>query len=654
MPYLGQNSPGPLPLFRRMGSQDIRSDADGRERAAFTRRLLEDVEALERMLRDGLFETGVQRIGAEQEMFLVDPGLAPAPIADAVLERAADTRLTTELARFNLEANLTPRRFKGACLHEMELELEDVVARTRAAALAEGGDVLLVGVLPTLRQSDARIENMSPRPRYAELNEAMLKDTGGRFDVRISGVDDLQATHDNVMLEACNTSFQLHYQVDPDDFSRCYNAAQAITAPVLAAAVNSPVFLRCRLWEETRIPLFERSVDDRSTAHQARGDRTRVHFGDGWMHDSVLELFRDNITRYRVLLYSQLDESPHDVLARGGAPELSALRLHNGTVYRWNRPCYGVAGGRAHLRIENRVLPAGPTILDEVANAALFFGLLAAFRRDGTRFDELMRFDVAKANFLAAARQGLRAPLTWTDGVTRPAAELLGQELLPIARQGLQDAGIAGDDVARYLEVIEGRITSRQTGARWILDSLAGMGTRGTTEQRLRAVVGSMAELQREGAPVHGWPLAEFDEETTDLRDSLKSVGQLMTTDLVTVRPGEVIHLAASVMNWRRVRHIPVEDDQGGLVGLLSYWALLEKLADSQQRNGDTVLVDSIMESDLVTVTPETPTLEAIHLMQRRGVSCLPVVSDGRLVGMFSERDLMRAGKKLLEDYLRG
>src|SRR5690606_297581 len=353
-----------------MGEHQV-SEADDAELRAFMRAILADVHALEQVIGRGMIESGVRRIGAEQEMFLVDRTLSCAPVSTEVLATANDPRLTTELAKFNLEANLTPQTFGGKCLSNLEAELNDVIAVARKAAAAHDARIVLVCILPTLRKPDLVLDSMTPLPRYFALNKAMHRMRGGQdFHVLIKGKDEFELTHDNVMLEAANTSFQIHFQVDDREFARLYNIAQVVTAPVLAAGVNSPVLTGKRLWNETRVALFQHSVDTRMDAHRARNSRPRVSFGDRWVDDSVLEIFREDIARFRVVLSTALDEDPMETLRAGKAPELKALRLHNGTVYRWNRACYGVVDGVPHLRIENRALPAGPSVVDEVGNAA--------------------------------------------------------------------------------------------------------------------------------------------------------------------------------------------------------------------------------------------------------------------------------------------
>ena len=415
----------------------------------------------------------------------------------------------------------------------MESEIDDVLASVREAAneTLPGADAILAGILPTLDASHLGIDNISPNPRYFELNEALRKTRGGDFHIHMKGLDELQMTHDNVLVEACNTSFQVHFQVSAEEFARLYNLAQAVTAPVLAAATNSPVFFGHRLWRETRVGVFQHSVDSRHGGERTRGAAPRVDFGDRWVDDSVLEIARQDVARFRVLLTRGIEENSLSVLDRGGVPRLEALSLHNGTVYRWNRFCYGITGGKPHLRIETRALPAGPRVVDEMANAAFYFGLMAGLAEQTPDIREVMSFDDARRNFYSVARHGLKAQLAWVHGHTHTAESLILNELLPVARFGLEHAGIEAADIDRYLDVIEERVQFQQTGSRWILDSLATMGTTGTRDLRMRTVTQGMLVRQKMGAPVHRWPLESLDE-AKDWRHSFITVGQGMSTQL--------------------------------------------------------------------------------------------------------------------------
>lgn len=622
------------------------------------RALLADVRALERMIADDMFDRGPRRIGAEQEMFLVGEDRSAAPVAVEVLAGLTDPRITNELARFNLEANCEPRRLVGSALRDLEAELNELVARADEGARAHGARVVLTGILPSLRRSDLSLENMTPNPRYRALNDTLRAMRGDDFQIAIKGIDELNVVHDNVMFEACNTSFQIHFQVAPDEFAKLYNVAQLVTAPVLAAAVNSPVLFGSRLWKETRVALFSSSIDVRqSQKHSARRTRSRVTFGDQWVERSVLEIFREQIARFRVVLSAPETGDPMEALERGEVPELRALRLHNGTIYRWNRACYGVTDGKPHLRIENRVLPAGPTVADEVANSALFFGLMSAFVEELGDPSTQLDFAIVKDNFFAAARNGLKAQFTWIDGHPITAAELIKERLIPLAREGLQHVGVDGTDIDRFLGIVEARVSGRRTGAAWILDSLAAMPRDAPNDVRARALVNATLENQARGAPVHEWEpcrLAELDEGADEWRRSLQRVDQFMSTDLFTVGPDDLIDLAASVMEWEHIKYVPVEDDHGHLIGLITHRALLRLVARGKHREGEATAVRDLMIDSPVTIPPETPTLDAMKAMRENSVGCLPVVENGKLVGILTEADLIRVSAFLLERFLKG
>jgi len=633
-----------------MGEHNIEIQSDEQSLQTFTRALLDDLRALEQMLESGSLESGVSRIGAEQEMFLLDRNLQPSPIALEVLAKANDPRLTTEIARFNLEANLTPVLLEGRCFRTMEDELNKILGIARSAAASFGSDILLAGILPTLQKSDLTLENITPVPRYFLLNSSIAQLRGGPFSIHIKGLDELQMTHDNIMMESCNTSFQVHVQVDPNNFAALYNMAQAITAPVLAAAVNSPVLFGHRLWQETRLALFQHSTDARSPMQQVRSQPTRVGFGERWLQKSVLELFHDQIARFRVIMTTEPDENPAAVLARGEVPLLSALRAHNGTIWPWNRACYGVTNGVAHLRIENRALPSGPTTLDEMANAAFFCGLMLSLPEEYGEIATRMTFDEAKANFFRAARHGLNAQFTWVDGITHAAIPLILEHLLPLARLGLSHAGVDAADIEHYLGTLEERVRTGQTGSQWIVKSLAAMQDSGPKDARYRILTATMQSRQKVGEPVHRWPLIEVSE-SDDWSTSYQTVGQFMSTDLFTVRPDDLVDLAASVMDWRHIRHVPVEDDQGHLVGLITHRGLL-RLLTRKGKAGGAVIVRDIMKTNPITVESTTDTLEAMEIMRRHRVGCLPIVEDGRLVGIVTSYDFLDASARLFKKHL--
>ena len=635
-----------------MGEHNVEQNVDEKKSQAFIKALLEDLYALAYMIEHGIIESGVTRIGAEQEMFLIDRYLKPAPVSLEVLKEANDPRITTEIARFNLEANLTPLKLQNNCFSRMEQELTELIELTRNSAKTQGADVLLSGILPTLQKSDLTLDNLTPVARYHELDRGVIRLRGGPLSIHIKGLDELHLTHDNIMMESCNTSFQVHFQTNAKEFANHYNVAQAITAPVLAAAVNSPLLFGQRLWQETRVALFQHSTDERSRSQLARNHPTRVNFGDRWIQSSVVELFQEQIIRFRPIMISEPDENPFETLARGDTPLLSALRMHNGTVWRWNRACYGVTGGVAHLRIENRALPSGPTIVDEIANAAFFSGLMVALPEAYGQISKRMIFDDAKLNFFRAARHGLDAQFQWIDGQNHSATSLILDQLLPLARQGLSTSHVASEDIDKYLGVIEERTRCGQTGARWMKKSFCTNGSSASKDTSQRRLTAEMLANQKQGQPIHRWPIST-NADPNEWEHGYRTVGQFMSTDLFTVKPDDLIDLAASVMDWRHIRHVPVEDEEGRLVGLITHRSLLRLISNgTRSAEGNPVTVRDVMVANPITVLPSTSSLDAIELMRSNRIGCLPVVENDQLVGIVTSYDFLEASAKLFNQHL--
>lgn len=636
-----------------MGDKEVSIEADESRLRQFTKAVLNDLQALEKMLDERAFEDDSYRIGAEQEMFLVDSAMCPAPLALDVLEKAEDERLTTEIGLFNIEANLTPLEFGGDCLSRLEAELGEVYRVVKKSAEDLGGDAVLVGILPTIEQSDLIIENLTPLSRYQELNRVLTEMQGEERMIHIKGLDELNLRLSDTFGEFCNTSFQIHLQVPISRFTQYYNWAQACAAPVLASAVNSPILLGHRLWLETRIALFKQATDIRSPALQARSQLTRVNFGSDWIADSFLEMVHEDVARFRIILTRDLEEDALDVLKNGEIPKLSAWGMHNGTIWRWNRACYGILDRKPGLRVEARFLPAGPTLLDETANSAFFLGLMMHLPEEYGDVTELLAFEDAKDNFYAAARYGLKSQLVWLDGQKgRPSQDLILEELLPRARKGLRRAGIDDADIEKYLGVIEKRVAAKRTGASWMLESIHAMDKDAKMNVRMRSLTAQIIKNQETNQPVHTWRLASV-EEKSDWVDNFRTVERFMSKDLFTVRPGDVIDLAASLMNWKHIRHVPVEDDEGNLVGVVSHHDLLEILAKNQNAEDEEIVVKDIMKTDLFTIAPETETLEALKIMREKGIGCLPIVKNEKLIGIITAYDFLDVSAKLLEERLK-
>ncbi|HQU85103.1 MAG TPA: CBS domain-containing protein [Pyrinomonadaceae bacterium] len=635
-----------------MGEKNVSTQTDESRMRQFTKAVLNDLQALEKMIADGLMEEDVLRIGAEQEMFLIDSAMHPAPLALEIMDTAKDKRLTTEIGRFDLEANLTPLDFTGNCLQKLEDELNDVTKVVKKAAEHFDADMVLCGILPTIQQSDLVEKNLTPSPRYSEMNRILTALHGGERVIHIKGLDELRLHLHDTFVEFCNTSFQVHLQVGMKDFVKYYNWAQAVTAPVLAAAVNSPILLGRRLWQETRLALFQSAVDERSPVQQERSQQARVTFGRDWLKKSVLEIFREDVSRFRIILTRELEEDSLESLKQGKIPTLDAWRMHNGTIWRWNRACYGVMNNKPSLRIEARFLPAGPTIADEMANAAFFLGLMIGLPQEFGDVTERMAFDDAKTNFFSAARNGLRSQLVWFDGKTYRTQKLILEELLPIARKGLKTANVDEADIEKYLGILEKRVSQDITGAQWMLDSLAAMDKTAKPNVRLRTLVCAMKKNQEEGKPLHEWNLAEI-EEKSDWIDNYLTVEQFMSRDLFTVRPEDALELATNLMDWKHIRHVPVEDDEGNLVGIISHRDLLQVFSLHLPKNNQEIVVKNVMRKNLITIAPETPTLEALQIMREKNIGCLPVVNNGKLVGLITAYDFLTVSTKLLEERLK-
>jgi CBS domain-containing protein len=627
-----------------MGDHDVRHPRDAGDVRAFTLAVLRDVAALELMIERGDLEATGQRIGVEQEMYLVGPDCRAYPRALEVIDQLSDPRFTTELARFNLEANFDPVRLEEDVFETLERDMRETVSRASHAAKHLGGDVLLTGILPTLRAEDLSIDHLTPELRYRLLNDALLR-SQGRITVVIDGLEQYEGTYDSVMLQAANTSLQIHLQVDPHESGRLYNLAQLITAPLLAVAGNSPVLLGRRLWHETRIAVFERALDTRTDSQLARGSLSRVTFGDAWLHDSIVEVFRDNLARFPVFLTRDTEGDSVEQAKRGERPQLRALGLYNSTVWRWNRPCYGVTDGRPHLRIECRVLPSGPTVLDEVANAAFFYGMMLGLSEDYADVSAHLDFGAAKTNFLAAAKLGLRAEFAWLDGRSVVARDLVLKELLPAAHQGLGRVRVPASQIDRYLGTIEARVRGGRTGSNWLLETFNAQRTREPYAVWHDAVK-TMLVHQISGTPVHEWPVS-LDRQGA--RVSEPTVGDIMTRNVFTVSPDDVIDLATSVMEWKHVRHIPVESASGELLGLITARELLgarDKIG--QDDPSDPVSVGSLMRRDMVQVPAATGLTEAMRISVKSNAGCLLVVERGKLVGIVTEHDLVAAASRAL------
>jgi CBS domain-containing protein len=644
-----------------MGEQKVKVVRDQKQMQSFVRHLLNDVEALEYMLDNDWFETDVIRIGAEQEMCLVNKDTyKPACINMEALERMKEWEwVGTELAQFNLETNLTPREFTGDCLRQMELENADGLSKIRKVVAELGAEVVLAGILPTLRKSDLDLSNLTPKPRYFALMES-LKDHSLRgdeqFELRLDGIDELHIRHDSPLLEACNTSFQVHLQVTPQNFVPYYNISQMLMAPMVSIAANSPMVFGRRLWHETRIALFQQSLDTRTSHEHLRERSARVSFGKNWLDNSILEIYKEDIARFRVLLGDNIEEDSMASVAKKIIPKLRALQIHNSTVYRWNRPCYGITDlpngqQKPHLRIECRVLPAGPTVIDSTANAAFWLGLMEGFSKNYGDVRKLIGFEDIRDNFDKAAKFGFDTKYTWIGGDAKISPrELILNELLPLAKDGLKARNIHNEDISRYMDVIEERAKEHMTGARWQLRAFTKLTKTVTVDEALTTMTAAIVKNQWQEKPGHTWPLPEPDALESYLPSKLK-VEEFMQTDLFTVQREDIIEFVAQMMDWRKIRYMPVEDDKGKLVGLITSRLLLRHFTQKKSAEAKKQMtVKDIMIEKPIGVSPEASLIEALNLMRENKIGCLPVVNkDSELMGVITEMDFLRITVRLME-----
>ncbi len=465
------------------------------------------LDVFAQMLDQLRFDRDRPMTGLELEVSLIDKAARPAMRNAEVLAALDDPMVQTELGQFTLEINSPPRMIAGDGLAGYEHELLELFGRLADRAAGQGARVVMIGVLPTLTQEQAVLENVSPNPRFLLLNEQIMSARGEEVELSFQGVEELRLTSDSIAPESACAAAQFHLQLGPEEFAGYWNAAQAIAGVQVALGANSAYLFGRRLWDETRIALFEQATDTRSEELKAQGVRPRVWFGERWI-TSIFDLFEENLRYFPPLLPIIDDEDPAMVLASGGVPRLAELRLHNGTVYRWNRPVYDVREGRPHLRVENRVLPAGPTVVDTMANAAFYFGLVRALATADRPVWSQLPFSQAEQNFRAACRYGLQVTQVWPQLGELRAADLVRGHLLGLADAGLAGFGVDRQVRDRLLGVIAGRCDTGRTGAAWQTEMVAAYEAHGLDRATaLVAMLDRYATLQATNEPVHTWPI---------------------------------------------------------------------------------------------------------------------------------------------------
>jgi CBS domain-containing protein len=625
-----------------MGHQQVKPIITEEQRKEFLYHLLNDVKALDQMVKGDLFEKNVQRIGAEQEFCIVSKNFRPSRNSLRILEKINDPHFTTELGLFNLEVNMDPVDLKKDCFDKLESRLKGHMNNAyKAADDVDNNKIILTGILPSLGKQDIAIQNMTPLDRYKTLNNVLKEIRGTEFRMLIKGVDELNIKSTSILFEACNTSFQVHFQIPLDEIIDKYNWAQVIAGPVLSSMTNSPLLLGRELWSETRIAVFQQSIDTRNPSYHLTEQKARVSFGNNWVKDSITDIYKDDITRYIALLTSDFEQDSMEVLKKGGTPKLRALNLHNSTVYKWNRLCYGITDGKPHLRIENRYIPSGPTIKDEIANAMFWVGLMQGIPDQYKKVWEIIPFNEARGNFINAARTGLDTYFNWFGrGIS--AKKLIKTILVPMSREGLLRSGVNKNSIEKYLEIIEKRVDNNLTGSKWMLRNYRKLKKEMTNDEASVRLTSGLYKRQMEGNPVYSWSPLDIEEGSSiaKMNDTLRKV---MTTAIFVVQRDDLIELVKNIMQWKNIHHLPVVNKENKLVGVIT--ASLIEQAEQDNADHDLLTVNNIMKKAVIRVDPDTTIEESSEIMKTYGIDCLPIIENEELIGIFTKSDLKRIMK---------
>ena len=616
-----------------MGMLKVTRLTEPKEKAGYIHQLIKDIKALDLMIQKGLIEKAPIRIGAEQEFCIVDDQFMPNGVALEVLKELNDDHFTTEIGNYNLEINLDPLELKGNCFSSIHNSLNELLNKAKQVTKKKKSKIVLTGILPTLTLNHMKIDNMTPIQRYYVLNEAMVESRKQEFDIKIKGVDELNFLHDSVMLEGCNTSFQMHLQINPDEFIEMYNWAQAISGPILAACTNSPVLFGKELWSETRISLFTQSVDTRANSFLLNEKQARVSFGSKWEEGSVSNIFKKNVSRFRSLVTSEYIKDSVEMLENGEIPKLMALNLHNGTVYRWNRVCYGVGEGKPHLRIENRYIPSGPSVVDEIANMVFWVGVMVGKSKKYKNIHKMMDFRDVKSNFFNAARYGMTTQFYW-DGELISSHNLILNELLPMAFAGLLKAGVSELEAQHYLGIIENRVKSNN-GSQWMIKSYRNLLKSNKPFEASQILTANIYKKQIKDEPVSSWSTTHQNNQV--LTDDQKTVRHKMSKDTFTVDVKDSLELVINIMQWRNIHHVPVINKNKKLIGLLTWRDIKGFLNDKDMI---TTSVKSMMIKDVITISEDKSLNEAKEIMKRNNIHGIPVVKKGKLVGIITSNDI--------------
>ena len=478
----------------------------------FRERLDESLEALEQLLARPQFGKGEATFGAELELCIVDRKGQALPIAETLRDEIGDERLTLEINRYDIEANLSPGPVAGSPFSRLENEIVEMLRILNEQAAEHEARVVPIGILPTLRPRDLTRDMMTPDARYEAMTRDLRERRGEKFHIRMEGRESLSVKTDSVAPEGACTSFQIHYRAHPDRFVDLFNGVQLITPLLVGLAANSPYLLGRELWHETRIGLFRQSIDGRDSELRALRIPARVHIGHGWLRRSAFEAFAETVRLYEPLLPIVSEEHPLEAMGKGEVPGFEELSLQMGTVWPWNRVVYDEREN-GHVRVELRALPAGPSAVDMAANATLAVGLAEGLLEEVESLITALPHSLLIQNLVAAARDGMEARLLWPAARTRrleerPLVDILS-DLLPAASEGLGAAKIDTEEASRGLRNVERRLDRRVSGASWQIGEVGrreAANKGGTRQKAVREMFDRYCDLALANEPVADWP----------------------------------------------------------------------------------------------------------------------------------------------------
>ncbi len=616
-----------------MGDLNVALLNTKKDKANYIYHLLNDIKALDILIERGLIEDGPLRIGAEQEFCMVNDQFLPESRSLEILEDIADDHFTTEIGNYNLEINLDAVELGGECFSKLHEQLEALLNKAKSAAVKKNIKIILAGILPSLSVSNVDESSMTEVDRYSVLNDAIKRSRRKSFDIHIKGVDELNLLHDSVMLEGCNTSFQMHLQLSPKGFVDNYNWAQAIAGPVLGVCTNSPLLFGKELWSETRIALFTQSVDTRANSYLLNEKQSRVSFGSNWQTGTITDIFKDNITRFRSFLTTNFTRDSIKMIENNETPRLRALQLHNGTVYPWNRVCYGVLNNKASLRIENRYIPSGPTTDDEIANMMFWVGVMLGKPKKYENIHEQWDFKDVKNNFFNAARYGMATQFYW-NGKYMSSHQLIIDELLPMAYKGLYRNGVAPKDAEYYLKIILNRVRGHN-GSEWLIRNYRSLLKTHKRFDAMQILTATMYSKQEKGYPVSSWGTVHHSDQR--FFTPKKMVKHVMSTDIFSVGKKDSVDLVLNMMKWKNIHHMPVINNDRELIGLISWTDVEVYLGHSENKHNS---VSKLMNTKIITIDQYASLKTAIELMNKHGIGSLPVIKKGKLIGLMTKNDL--------------